>query len=452
MFLSRRNHNVSRLGAISIAAIAALLCFQIYWLYSSYKTTYNAFVEKAQEALQEACAENQKLTEQETDKTVSQKYMKSEYSSEDETDNIHFMFFHSQKTSSSTKLERLDSLFRIELSKRNLQVDYALEVAGYDEPPQTKGTRSRRSEIVVSSTDNPNHVISMNIDLQSGAVVSADTEHELTLSISTERVTAYIEFTPTLIFRRMAGVLIISIVLFFIILYCLLSQLRVIRRQKSAAKMKDDFIANFTHELKTPIAVVYAALDAIERNSGNNEAAAEVGKMQLKRLSDSVEKILSLSVEGQEQLALHREEVVLYDWLESLLVPFRLKTEKEAVFELSCEPQDIRANIDKVHFFNAISNIVDNAVKYSGDAARIAIRGETAQGRLRITIRDNGFGIGEEDLKKIFTRFYRVKASAEKVKGFGLGLDYAKTIVELHGGTIRAESKVGEGSTFVIEM
>lgn len=449
MFSFSRNSSLSCLGVVSILSIVALLSFQVYWLYNSYKTTYNNFVEKAQEALREACAENQKLTEQETEKTISRKYTKSEYLNENEMDSIRFVVFHSQKTSHSTKLDRLDSLFRIELSKRNLHVNYALEIAGYDEPLQTKGMRSQRSEIVVSSSDNPNHVISMNIDLQSGDAVA---EQGLTLSISTERVTAYIEFTPFLIFRQMTWILIVSTLLFIIILYCFLSQLRVIRRQKTTAKMKNDFIANFTHELKTPIAVAYAALDAIERNPEQYETAVKMGKLQLEHLSDSVEKILSLSVEEHSRLTLHREETALYEWLESLLIPFRLKTEKEAVFELLCEPIGIKATIDKIHLSHAINNIIDNAIKYSGDSVHILISCDCSQERLRISVQDNGFGIDEEDLKKIFQRFYRAATASEKVKGFGLGLNYAKEIVELHGGSIAVKSKRGEGSTFIIDL
>jgi signal transduction histidine kinase len=216
--------------------------------------------------------------------------------------------------------------------------------------------------------------------------------------------------------------------------------------------MKDDFIANFTHELKTPIAVIYAALDNIERRPELWEEAVSVGKSQLKRLSDSVEKILSLSVEEHGHIELHREETPIYHWLASIIEPFRLKTEKEVTFELTVNPPDAKASISRMHFANVLNNIIDNAIKYSGNQVHIIIDCQLMMQSLCIAIHDNGFGIAPDDVKKIFDRFYRVKTTAGKVKGFGLGLNYSQTIVEMHGGTIRVESEPEKGSTFIIEI
>jgi signal transduction histidine kinase len=216
--------------------------------------------------------------------------------------------------------------------------------------------------------------------------------------------------------------------------------------------MKNDFIANFTHELKTPIAVAYAALDTLADDRTTIAEAVNVGQSQLKRLSDSVEKILSLSVEEREQPALNSEEILLNEWLPSLTEPFLLRKDKEVEFHVTCSPDNIKINIDKVHFANALNNIIDNAIKYSGEQVRIVISCERTSHALRISIRDNGFGIASADILKIFDRFYRGKTTANRIKGFGLGLNYAKTIVEYYGGTIAVESAVGKGSNFIITL
>jgi signal transduction histidine kinase len=166
----------------------------------------------------------------------------------------------------------------------------------------------------------------------------------------------------------------------------------------------------------------------------------------------TTEKMLSLSVEERERPALYPEEILLNEWLPELIAPFQLRKDKEVEFQVTCSSDNIKIKIDKAHFANALNNIIDNALKYSGEQVKVVVACERMPHKLQISIRDNGFGIPGSDIQKIFDRFYRGKTTADRIKGFGLGLNYAKTIVEYHGGTIEARSVVGEGSNFIITL
>ncbi len=455
MLLFSQHKKLPWLGIATTLSIVALLCFQGYWLYNGYRNTYNKFVENAQAALQEACDKEQAIQKAKSEERIKQislpSVSKIQVIKKDSLNKIQILTDTLTRSTTAIRvsvekdigvnLNRLDSLFSQALVEKGLNVSFVLEgttIANGKENTRTIGEHKKGQEVKIQAN---------NIQLMSFEAGTA-----LNINMSKEHISAYLQFTPLTIFKQMVWTLVASVLLFLVILYCLMSQLRVIRQQKSAAKMRNDFIANFTHELKTPIAVVYAALDNIERNPTQPEKAVEAGKAQLKRLSDSVEKILSLSVGEQGHLELHREEVVMNDWLTSLVEPFRLRSGKGVTFELTVTPPNAVAYIDKVHFANALNNIIDNAIKYSGEQVQIVIACRQTQQNLQITIHDNGLGIAEENQKRIFDRFYRVKNTSEKVKGFGLGLNYAKTIIELHGATISVESILGKGSTFTIDL
>ena len=459
----RQKNKISWLSTVSMLSMVALLLFQIYWLYGGYQSTYNKFVDDAREALQEACKQQQEtemdfLKEASITKfsilrdssrtfgTLSYRDSLPSIDSTSRTSRISIYSQFSTKTNTSEmskrQLNQIDSLFRETLAAKGLSIKYSLELRLLGGEKYSTGERSDKGEVKIElAASNMQTDISVN-----------SLEPVIAINILKEPIIAYLQFTPLIIFQKMAGILLVSVLLFLVILYCLISQLKVIRRQKTAATMKNDFIANFTHELKTPIAVVYAALDAIERKPEAYENATEAGKLQLKRLSDSVEKILTLSLEEHGVLELRCEEFELNTWLQSLIEPFRLKSDKETFFDCSFSPEIIFLKADKTHLANVVNNIIDNALKYSAEQVCVKIKCERNSQSVRISISDNGFGIATDDLKKIFDRFYRAKSVTDYVKGFGLGLNYAKTVIELHNGTIIAESSVGEGSTFIIEI
>ncbi len=229
-------------------------------------------------------------------------------------------------------------------------------------------------------------------------------------------------------------------------------------RQKSLARVKADFTHNITHELKTPIAVAYAANDALANFDADDDPQkrkrylAVVGS-QLSLLSSMVERILTMSSEESDDFRLSPSECDAEELFSKLREQFLLKTDKPTTITIGIVPKPLRFRADRLHIGNILGNLVDNAIKYSGESVDITLSAALDGDRVVLSVEDNGFGIPQSSLGQIFDKFYRVPTGERHdVKGFGLGLYYVKLIVEKHGGTIAVRSRVGKGTTFTIKL
>ena len=233
----------------------------------------------------------------------------------------------------------------------------------------------------------------------------------------------------------------------------------VIARQKRLAEMKNDFIGNMTHELKTPISTIglssqVLADPEIVKDPERLRSYAEIIRAENERLRTQVERVLQLSTMDRGELQLKREPVDMHKVMEAVAGSFALQF-KERDGELLMEPRAAQAVVtgDPVHLANAVFNLVDNAMKYSPERPRVVLRSSNDRGRLCIAVQDNGIGIQREDLKHIFERFYRVHTgNVHNVKGFGLGLHYVQSIAQAHNGRVNVVSEQGKGSTFTLEL
>jgi len=258
------------------------------------------------------------------------------------------------------------------------------------------------------------------------------------------------------VLKQMSGILTGSVLMIVLIIFSYFYLYRIILRQKSLDEIKSDFINNMTHELKTPISVAYAATDAL-LNYGMIEDPVkrnqylQISKEQLSRLSSLVEQILTMSVEERKNLKLVPETINLSELFLHLKNQYLLNVDKKVIINIDVEPESIIIEADKIHFPNMIGNLIENAVKYSGESVEINLSAKENNGKITISVKDNGIGIPPASLPKIFDRFYRVSTgNIHNVKGYGLGLHYVKTIVEKHGGKISVKSKEGVGSEFII--
>ena len=264
-----------------------------------------------------------------------------------------------------------------------------------------------------------------------------------------------IEPLTGIVFREMSGVIAASLILFLMLAFSFWFLVHAMLKQKSLEEMKSDFTNNITHELKTPVAVAYAANDALLNFEAGNDPAKrreylEISQSQLKKLEGMIEQILSMSMESRKTFELRKEDITLKPLLQTLAEQHRLSAEKPCSFHIEAE-DDLIIHADRFHFGNVISNLIENAIKYSGDAVNIVIRAKTTSGGVEISVKDNGIGIAPDKQKHIFDKFYRVPTGdIHDVKGYGLGLYYAKTMVEKHGGTISVSSTLGKGSEFRI--
>ena len=259
--------------------------------------------------------------------------------------------------------------------------------------------------------------------------------------------------------RGMAGVLAVSAGILLTVIAAFVFIDRALRKQRDLERMKNDFTGNITHELKTPIAVAYAASDTLLEcgDLGNNPSLREeylnIIKGQLDKLTGLVEMILSTTLKNRDSLQLDLTDTAIKPLLEEAAAQTRLSAKKPCTTTVSVCPDDLAVRMDRKLMSSVLSTLLDNAVKYSGKQVTIALEARQDGDKTCISIADNGIGIAPRDQIHIFEKFYRVPTGdVHNVKGYGIGLFFAKNIVEKHGGRLTVESTPGKGSTFHIEL
>ena len=252
-----------------------------------------------------------------------------------------------------------------------------------------------------------------------------------------------------------------SIIFTLVLLITFIITLSLVFRQKRYSEVKNDFINNMTHELKTPIASISLAAqmmndDSVTKSEQMTKHLGTVINDEAKRLRFLVEKVLQMSMFDRQDTTFKKKELDLNEMVESIANNFSLRVEHTGgKIYTQIEAVDSAMFVDEVHFQNVINNLLDNAVKYRKPDSPIDIFIKTWNDgdHLYLSIRDTGIGIKKENLKKVFEKFYRVpRGNVHDVKGFGLGLAYVKNIVALHQGEIRVDSELGKGTTFTIKL
>jgi len=229
----------------------------------------------------------------------------------------------------------------------------------------------------------------------------------------------------------------------------------IILRQKKLSMIKNDFINNMTHELKTPISTISLASQMLEDGTITNtpktiEQISKVISQESKRLSLQVEKVLQMAIFNEGRLKLKFKEVHLHNLIENVVENFEIKVQNkngQLLTRLEAKEEEIKG--DEVHITNVIFNLLDNAVKYSNGTPKIEIATRNRKNCVVVSVEDNGVGIPKEHLSQIFERFYRVPTgNVHNVKGFGLGLSYVKKIMEVHNAEIKVDSSLSKGTKF----
>ncbi|MFN9711060.1 MAG: sensor histidine kinase, partial [Bacteroidota bacterium] len=231
-------------------------------------------------------------------------------------------------------------------------------------------------------------------------------------------------------------------------------------KQKKLSEMKSDFINNMTHELKTPLATISLAVDALK----NGKVIADENKRNYftamirdenKRMNRHVETILQAAQTEKQQVELNKKPLHIHELIRKAAAQFQLQIEeKGGVFDLRLQAQKDLVMADEIHFANLISNLIDNAIKYSKEKnLLINIQTKNAGRSFRIMVEDNGIGMTKETQRNIFEKFYRAHTgNIHNVKGFGLGLSYVKAMTEAHEGKIMVDSELGKGALFTLEF
>ena len=261
------------------------------------------------------------------------------------------------------------------------------------------------------------------------------------------------------IIRSFSSIFLISISLITIVIGTFFYSIKIINNQKKITQIKSDFINNMTHELKTPIATIGLACEAlkdkdIELNKPMKDKFLSTITNENERLGKLVETVLQNTISDKGTPELKLEIFNIEEIIEKAMKSIQLSFDKkEGSIETDFMALNKIVEADKLHITNVIYNLLDNSIKYSENKPLVKISTRDVIGGLVIRIKDNGIGIAKDNQEKIFEKLFRVPTgNIHNVKGFGLGLSYVKSIMELHQGSIKVESKLGYGSTFLISL
>lgn len=283
---------------------------------------------------------------------------------------------------------------------------------------------------------------------------------------------AEVEFTPSFeklilivpdiekqVWQSLRWIILGAITFMLVIIAAFYVTIRTLLNQKRLSQIKSDFINNMTHEFKTPLATISLAVDALgnEKVQNNKEKTAyftKIIKEENNRMNKHVETILQAAFMEKQELKMNLSELHVHNIIVQVMDNYKLQLQdKGADFQLLLNAKNDLINGDEAHFTNLISNLVDNAIKYSKENLLIKISTHSTRNYLVIRIEDNGIGMNKESTKRIFEKFFRAHTgNLHNVKGFGLGMSYVKTVIDAHKGRIKVESTLGKGTAFTIEV
>ena len=342
-------------------------------------------------------------------------------------------------------LSRYDSLLTRYLADAGIGLPYSVDVIrGRDGGDVAETTGAEREEAVIASQKDAPQIRNPKVFTS-----RVTTDDKLLFRVK-------IENPHRELLRELFGIILTSVLMLLVVAFVVIYLLRTLFRQKTLEEMRMDFTHNITHELKTPIAVAYAANDALENFGAADDGARRakylgVIRSQLTALSEMVERILTMSREEREDFTLRRERILLAGMLGALAEKFRMQAAKPARVTVDVSPEGLTAFADRFHLSHALDNLVDNALKYSGEEVHIRISAGRDGGRVVLRVADDGIGIPRAAQAHIFDKFYRVPTGdIHNVKGFGLGLYYVGLIAAKHGGSVAVESTEGRGTTFTL--
>jgi two-component system phosphate regulon sensor histidine kinase PhoR len=250
-----------------------------------------------------------------------------------------------------------------------------------------------------------------------------------------------------------------ALLFILVVLAAFFITIRSLLNQRKVNEIKNDFINNMTHELKTPLATISLAVDALKTAKVQSDPTAvayfsNIIKEENIRMNKHVETILETGQLENKDLELNRQPVNVHDLIQAVVDSYKLQLEeKPSNIHLQLDATKPEITADEEHLLHVLSNLLDNAIKYSKETIEILVSTTNVNNKMIITIEDNGIGMTNETTKHIFEKFYRAHSgNIHNVKGFGLGMSYVKQIIALHKGQIRVQSELDHGTTIEITL
>ncbi len=352
------------------------------------------------------------------------------------------LFFQNQEKPIQQRTSRpiIDSILREEMLNKGIALDYDFAVFNHPQRQWYFATPTTNSECLVETNyctklfpndmQNPDNILCIYFPTESKYLIG-----------------------------KMAMILSSSIIFIGVIILCFGAAIYTIIRQKKVSEVTNDFINNMTHEFKTPIATISLAREilqdaTIQQNQEKTNRYLSVIADESKRLSSQVENVLQAAKLGRKDVKLNLKSLDIHQIIEKVIRNSAVQVENRGgkIFTDLKATQTLIEG-DQVHITSIISNLIDNANKYSPNIPRIEVQTQNTSNGIAIKFIDEGQGIPKKVVNKIFDKFYRVPTgNVHNVKGFGLGLSYVKSMVEAHHGTISVESELEKGSVFTIKL
>ncbi|MBR9853699.1 MAG: HAMP domain-containing histidine kinase [Algicola sp.] len=351
-----------------------------------------------------------------------------------------------QKDTSEVKIS-LDSLEKASQYYLNDYIAYQLNVSGIDAP--FSYTLYSRDSITYLSSVRPHLGEKSNLTypMKIEGYLPELLQKEIILEIGFEDLNKYF-------LGQLRGLIIPGLLFLLMIIFVVIWVLRSFYLQRSIITTTNDFINNLTHELKTPVFSIGLATKILKEDlPEEKKEVVDLIRTESDRLKKHIDKVLELASMESGNKLMQFQEMDFRPELERICEGFTLLSKHEDIkfeYELGEGPYFIKA--EQFHLENVIGNLLENARKYS-DQPMIKLKAQKQKGRLRISVSDNGQGIAQQDIKKIFSKYYRVKnGNVHKVKGYGLGLYYVQKIIKMHKGKVSVQSELGKGTTFILSL
>lgn len=462
-------------GTASVS-VALIIGLQLFWLISLYKEERQRFITDVRNAIMESVVVANMnvivLNEPDTFNKVLTNTVRQTVLSGDKTQLEKQLTELAKKYSPDTKSSDIDSVINL---IKSLDSSHITMNIGGMMPAAIDGNLPQQRQYLLTALKSRSILLPFELAVAdtNGKLINCSTDtlaFEKMFRISPKyegskwgasatKQTTVVGFNnvPLYILQKMLWLLILSVIFIPLFVYSYVYVLRTFFRQKKMAEIRNDFINNMTHELKTPISGASIAIELLRDN--NNQAKKEeyvqIAQNELKRLTSLVEKVLNMAAFENNEITLALETVILQPFFNEIVNNVQpLLNLHNGSIRYNVSPQYLAVVADRFHLQNVIINLVDNAIKYN-DKPTPAIDIQISQQGNDVVIRvaDNGKGIPANYTDKIFDQFFRVPSGdLHDVKGYGLGLSYVKAIVTLHKGTITADSQQGSGSTFIITL
>lgn len=439
--------NIGHIKAFTITATLLIFILQGAWLYYTYTVVQqqtgvhinNAFKEASYKELRKRETESKSIIYKGQKKGQENVIGSMEIDTGDAPEITLNLVLqeHLYKNGFYVSLHTMDSVFHLEMNNKNIHGRFIINrintKTGEVLETTDKGFRGSFAGAFYSN------IIPVRMDKSQGVQV---------VLVSPYRA----------VFLQMIFILILSALLILFVAYAIFYQMNSLLKEKHLRQLHTDFSHALTHDMATPLQTIAQVNNLLANEKLYNEPEKrakyiDLARQQILNLQALTERILTVARAEKSSLELKLSQVNLKDIIVPLVEKFKVQAKKPVQFEVSFTPENINIQLDTTLISNAVSNLIDNAIKYSGNSVTINIRCEQKDNNVFLHIKDNGYGMSEKDQAKVFTMFERGKALArQQAKGFGLGLSYVKSVVEAHGGAVNLSSKEGEGAEFVLVL